>query len=89
MITINNYLDLVGIFINEVIGSPWLAYFIVMGLLFYKSIEWEIPYQSTIALAVIGTLAFITVLYSNLLLAIIVLGVGLIAYSIYIKVIKR
>lgn len=89
MITMLNYLDLGTILIHEVIGGVWLAFFLFEAVLFYKSIEWKIPYQTMIALGVILGLAFVSYAYNQLLLMIVIMVVGLIGYAIVAKLIRH
>jgi hypothetical protein len=71
MITINNYLDFGSIFVNEVVGDPFLAYVILMIVLVIACIRMGFNEKITGLVFAFATLLFVTQYYALALLVII------------------
>jgi hypothetical protein len=88
-VTVNNYLDLRNLIINEVIGDVWLAYFIIMALIIIICIKNKIDTTTLVGILIFYTLIWISLISNLFILAIILVVVGALAYLGYTKMHSR
>lgn len=89
IINSTNYLDFGSILTYEVIGSYVITIFIGWIIIFWLSQKFKIPYMGSIALGIIWTGAMISLVYNPLIWFLLLMGVAVIGYATYAKVIKR
>ena len=89
MITPDNYLGFVNIFINEIIGSPIL--FILLGLvaISYLAVTNSLSTINTVALSVVFIMITLTLYYQSLLLGLVLLIIGILAYTGYNRFLNK
>jgi len=89
MITPDNYLNIVGILINEVFGSVFLFILIGLCVITYICVINSFDTSSTININAVFILLTLGIYYNQLLLAIIILLIGLGVYLKYDKLFNR
>lgn len=88
---ISNYLDLGDIWINELFGDPYLFTLVILAVLFYVSIKSKVSVEVTILFAFL----FLSIMFARYLDSFkifwvaVVLGIGVLFYYKYKKVIER
>lgn len=85
----NNFLDFGNILFNEIAGGPVIAYFLVLGIIIYLSIQFRVPGGAMLAFIAIWSLIATTYSSTNLIIVLILLFVGLGVYFAYSKILKR
>lgn len=83
MITPDNYLNIVNILVNEVIGDVFLALIFGWIIIAWLCIINNVPTTTTIALCYVFGMVFLTIYYSSFILGVILLVVGVLAYTAY------
>jgi hypothetical protein len=84
--TVANYLDFKNLLINEVIGSIWLAYFLILIILIFVAIKFDASIESIFGLSLIYTLLFISIFVSPLIF---VLILCLASFLFYTEIISK
>ncbi|HPE15045.1 MAG TPA: hypothetical protein PLT65_04345 [Bacilli bacterium] len=89
MITPDNYMGWTNIFINEIIGSPLL--FILLGLIIivYISVINSFSTLNTVAFSVVFVMITLTMYYDSLILGLILLIIGILAYTGYNRFLSK
>jgi hypothetical protein len=82
-VTPDNYLNIGGILINEVIGSVILFLLIGIAVIAYICVVNGVSTKNTVAALSVFVLISLTAYYSSFILAIVLLAVGFMGYSAY------
>jgi len=88
-ITQSNYLDIGNLFFNEIVGSVFLGYILVLAIIVFLSIKFRVPNTAMFALIVIWSMISAQYAFNDAIITIVVLLAGLVIYLVYSKMIKR
>ena len=87
-ITPENYLDLKNLFINEIVGDPFLFLIIAAIVAIVVSIKMRLDYKTTTAVLMLVLVGFGGYIYDQVILSLAILlaaGVGYGAYGNYLN----
>lgn len=84
-----NYLDIYGIFVNELAGSIWLFILISLVLIYYLGIKSKMTTEVTVILAMVFISIIVAKTGMTFLWALVILLAGGLFYYKYQKVIRR
>jgi len=91
MVDVNNYFNFYDIFVNELIGNIWLAFFVGLIIIYIGSVRANMPQEITIMFSVLWAAIMFSVATSTLLIVWILLGIfvsGLVYYR-YSRTLRR
>ena len=57
----NEFFDLYQVFVNEVVGDPWLAVLLGLIILAYATIKYKMPFQ----LSILFSMLFLAVMFEG------------------------
>lgn len=83
----DNFFDLWGIFVNEVIGDYWLFVIIGIALIAWITLKYRMPFQVSIAFVVLWLLLLSAT--SSLIYVLILTSIGLFTYAMMARFFRR
>jgi hypothetical protein len=89
MITPDNYMSWTNIFINEIVGSPFLFILIGLILIVYICNVNSFSTINTIGISVVFVMVTLTFYYQSLVLGLILLIIGILAYTGYNRFLNK
>lgn len=84
-----NWLDLQNLFFNELVGDPWLGYFIGLGLIVWFGVKGNVGGHALVGFAILWSFAMMSYRQNDLVLAVIGLIVSLLYYGVMSKYMTR
>lgn len=89
MIDQTNYLDIPNLFINEIIGDPWLAFFIGAVIIIYLGMKYTIPFEAIVVLLLLYCVTFFIIDGHILMLLLFALAIVLIVYPKVAELLRK